>query len=635
MTRFAKSFLVLSLLQTPVWAHAYSVANGNIYDGNGRAVQLRGLNWFGFETADHVAHGLWARNWKDMIAQMKSLGFNAVRLPVCPATLAGVGVNNFNASLNPDLSGKNSLQILDAVIAEFDRQGFYILLDHHRLDCNDGIAELWYGPTYTEQQWIGDLSFMAGRYKSLPHFLGVDLKNEPHGAATWGTGNAATDWNKAAEKAAAEVLAVAPDTLVFVEGVQDNPVCSGTINHWWGGNLEPLACHPLAIPTNRLVLSPHVYGPDVYSQPYFNAGDFPNNMPAIWNAHFGQFKDSGYTLAIGETGGKYGHGGDAKDKVFQNALVDYLLAKQIKHLFYWAWNPNSGDTGGILQDDWTHAWQDKVDLLNRLWGGATPAPSPAPTAAPSPTPVPKAACADGLDNDGDERIDYPNDPGCSSSADNDESNPVTSPAEQSLPAKLTVNSDWGTGYCADVTVTNSNSIAVLWKTAFTVQGTIHNLWNAAYTQTGEQVDASGLSWNSTLQTGASANFGFCAERTVPKAACADGRDNDGDGLIDYPSDPGCSSVGDNDEFNTASGGVTATLTLQSDWKSGYCAQVDVKNAGSAPVVWNVTLTIDGKINNIWNAVYTQSGATLKASGLDWNKQVPAGGKVQFGFCAVR
>ncbi len=34
---------------------------------------------------------------------------------------------------------------------------------------------------------------------------------------------------------------------------------------------------------------------------------------------------------------------------------------------------------------------------------------------------------------------------------------------------------------------------------------------------------------------------------TPPAQCADGIDNDGDGLIDYPSDPGCSGPGDDDE----------------------------------------------------------------------------------------
>ncbi len=38
--------------------------------------------------------------------------------------------------------------------------------------------------------------------------------------------------------------------------------------------------------------------------------------------------------------------------------------------------------------------------------------------------------------------------------------------------------------------------------------------------------------------------------TVTVAQCADGSDNDGDGLIDYPADPGCDSDVDDDETDT-------------------------------------------------------------------------------------
>jgi endoglucanase len=69
-------------------AAAYTAQAGKILDAGGNAVTLRGVNWFGFETANHIPHGLWTRNWRSMIEQMKSLGFNAVRLPFCPDTCA-------------------------------------------------------------------------------------------------------------------------------------------------------------------------------------------------------------------------------------------------------------------------------------------------------------------------------------------------------------------------------------------------------------------------------------------------------------------------------------------------------------------------------------------------------------------
>ena len=43
-------------------------------------------------------------------------------------------------------------------------------------------------------------------------------------------------------------------------------------------------------------------------------------------------------------------------------------------------------------------------------------------------------------------------------------------------------------------------------------------------------------------------FNFTAN-PIPKPACSDGKDNDSDGLIDYPADPGCESASDGTETN--------------------------------------------------------------------------------------
>ena len=47
----------------------------------------------------------------------------------------------------------------------------------------------------------------------LPVFA-IDIKNEPHGGATWGAGKAATDWNKAAEKIGKHLLGKHPEFKV-------------------------------------------------------------------------------------------------------------------------------------------------------------------------------------------------------------------------------------------------------------------------------------------------------------------------------------------------------------------------------------------------------------------------------------
>lgn len=342
----------------PVAEGEYHVAGGKIYQGE-QVLAINGVNWFGFETANNVPHGLWSRNYKEMIKQMKDSGFNAVRIPFCPKTVANGPVSGIDYSQNPDLEGLNSLEIMDKIVAELEEQEMYFVFDHHRPDCN-AISELPTTSNYSEADWIADLTALAKRYRDKKYFLGMDLKNEPHGAATWGTGDA-TDWKLAAEKAGKAVLAANPDVLILVEGIQNNPLCSdNSIAHWWGGNLEPQACYPLDLPQDKLVLSPHVYGPDVFPQEYFNAPDFPDNLPAIWEKHFG-FLAGDYALIVGEWGGKYG-AGDPRDVAWQNALVKYLAKKKI-HSFYWSWNPNSGDTGGILNDDWTTVRNDKLKML--------------------------------------------------------------------------------------------------------------------------------------------------------------------------------------------------------------------------------------------------------------------------------
>ena len=46
--------------------------------------------------------------------------------------------------------------------------------------------------------------------------------------------------------------------------------------------------------------------------------------------------------------------------------MDYLKEKRVKIWFYWSLNPDSVDTGGILQEDWKTPVEDKINLLKRL-----------------------------------------------------------------------------------------------------------------------------------------------------------------------------------------------------------------------------------------------------------------------------
>jgi len=390
-------------------AAGYFAQAGKIYDANGQEIQIRGISHYGFNATILQPQFLWSMGWKEQIAQMKSLGFNAIRVPFVPDTLYNTTtvdkLSYIDAGKNPELIGKTPLQALDLWMAEADRQGMYILLDFHSVSMqrqyptwfvsNAADFNLIYNnQAYTKENWTRDLAFVAQRYATLTHFFGIDIYNEPNGTVRWSTGDANMTnqvyfWKDAAELASTAVLAANPNLLIFVQGINGNfdGKESSNIPMNWGEDFQPQAYQPLNIPNDKLVLTPHTYGPDVYAKSSFSATNFPSNLAANWDSLFGQFFQA-HPVVVGEWGGKYGQGtGGQQDVTWQNAFVDYLLSKGVSNSFYWCYTPNSGDTGGILDDN-LNVRQDKMTLLQKLWGTAptvTPSPSPTPTPTPTPT----------------------------------------------------------------------------------------------------------------------------------------------------------------------------------------------------------------------------------------------------------
>ena len=344
-----------------------STRGAEILDSAKRSILLRGVNWFGLETETQAPHGLWARDYKEMLAQIKSLGYNVIRLPYSVQALRGTEVSGINFELggNRELRGKKPIEIMDAVIQEAGRQGLMVLLDSHRLN-NQRIPELWYGDGYTEEDWIGTWTMLAERYKNQPNVIGADLKNEPHGKASWGTGDRATDWRLAAERAGEAILKVNRNWLIVVEGVEKNVPGQQLKQHWMGGNLEGVRRFPVRLSVkNRVVYSPHEYGAGVFNQPWFSAIDFPRNLSTRWEKGFFYIARQNIApIFVGEFGGRQVDE-VSKEGVWQRQFVDYLKHNRLG-FSYWSWNPNSQDTGGILLNDWKAIDQPKQALLNQL-----------------------------------------------------------------------------------------------------------------------------------------------------------------------------------------------------------------------------------------------------------------------------
>jgi aryl-phospho-beta-D-glucosidase BglC (GH1 family) len=352
-----------------------STSGNQIVDSAGNNVQIAGVNWFGFESSNLAPHGLWTRGYQDMMKQMVDLGFNTIRLPFSSEMLhTAAAPNGIDFSRNPDLQGLSALQIMDKIVDYAGTLGLKIILDHHRSDSGAGTSGngLWYDAQHSQAAWVSDWAMLATRYAAKPQVIGADLHNEPYNG-TWG-GGGPNDWAAAAEQAGNAIGHANPNWLVFVEGV-------GTYqgqSYWWGGNLMGVKDRPIQLDVaNKLVYSAHDYPNSVYPQPWFQGADFPGNLPAKFDQMWGYIYKQGIApVYIGEFGTKLT---DPKDAPWFDAITSYLGGdldnNGTNHIpagnkgvswTYWSWTPNSGDTGGILKDDWTSVNQNKLDYLKPI-----------------------------------------------------------------------------------------------------------------------------------------------------------------------------------------------------------------------------------------------------------------------------
>lgn len=502
MRTLASTSIVLASTCPPAFganagAGYWHTSGNTIVDANNAQVRIAGINWYGFETPDFIAHGLWAQDYKTILDTVKALGYNVVRIPFSNQMVESNPVpTNFTqyangAPANQALAGATALQDLDTIVAYAGSIGLRVILDNHRSEAGQSNESngLWYTSTYPEANWVADWQTLTKRYSDSrfafggnPTVIGMDLRNEPHligssgnSGACWtgdssvngcATSMTSQNWPAAATRAANAILAINPQLLIFVEGTD----CYSGVCGWQGGNLIGVAAYPVVLNVaNQLVYSAHDYGPNLYGQPWFNSSTTSASLDATWNKYWGYISANGTApVWVGEFGTGDGNtdisntASGSQGQWFQS-LIGYLHANPQLGWTYWALNGE--DAYGLLDSNYDSTpvnslkQADLAGIQFPLSGGSAPPPG-------------SAGC----------HVTY------------------------------TVTSQWPGGFGAALSIQNTGSAAIsAWSLtwSFADGQTITQSWNGAVAQNGANVTVGNLSYNGTIATGATyTGFGF-------------------------------------------------------------------------------------------------------------------------------
>jgi endoglucanase len=358
----------------------WHTSGSKILDANGNQVRLAGINWYGFETTNYLANGLWSQDYKSILNTIKANGYNVIRIPFSNQLVESNPVpTNYTSyvngqSANTALVGQTALQDLDTIVSYAGSIGLRVILDNHVSEAggNNEVNGLWYTSAYPQANWLADWKTMAVRYSSSqftfngnPTVIGFDLRNEPHlQTSTGATGscwtgdtetngcpvtNTAQNWPVAAQAAGNAVQAINPNLLIFVEG---NDCYNGDCA-WEGEMLMGVATHPVVLNVpNQLVYSAHDYGPNLYQQPWFNSNTSQASLNAVFNQYWGYLVSQNIApVWLGEFGTTNTTSDiqnttpGSQGQWFQG-IVSYLQNNPNVNWTYWALNGN--DDYGLL-----------------------------------------------------------------------------------------------------------------------------------------------------------------------------------------------------------------------------------------------------------------------------------------------
>jgi cytochrome c553 len=185
---------------------------------------------------------------------------------------------------------------------------------------------------------------------------------------------------------------------------------------------------------------------------------------------------------------------------------------------------------------------------------------------------------------------------------------------------------WSDGFTADVTLTNLGAAWTGWTATWDMPNgqTLSGLWNGNASQSGSLVTVTNVNWNGTIAKEGTVKFGFNGvhngTNTIPTNLSVNGVLCSGNAEPPPPPVIACD----------------VTYTLESEWDTGYAADVYIKNTGDEVSDWTVAWDMpDGqKITDMWNGSLKQTDSHVDVTNAGWNRIIAKDGNLQFGFNGI-
>lgn len=182
-------------------------------------------------------------------------------------------------------------------------------------------------------------------------------------------------------------------------------------------------------------------------------------------------------------------------------------------------------------------------------------------------------------------------------------------AAMAAPVEFKVLADWGTGYNAQIKLTNETAYTMTdWRLAFDFEGDIKNLYSGKLVSARDgHFIVEGHSWNRQLKAGRSIVLGWNGAKAPTEHELAN---------ISFAGT----------QVEIPSGPYFVGYDLQADWGTGYVASINVSNNSEADMNgWTLSFDYPYPITHLYNtAIVSQEGDRYTVEGVDEGSDLSPG-----------